>query len=268
MFAIDKGADFFGVPTYLTPSSQFFNELATISHQKIYSYGPVFRAEKHNTTHHLAEFWMLEIEISFIDRLSEMMLIAEKFFKDAIYFFLNSPFPQEILRSIHSHAPSHYMDHLEKLQINQKEPFGRISHDDSCKITKNNSLKISSPEEKFIVEKVFDSRPTFFFDYPAQQKPFYMKLNDDFETVSGFDLIFPDAGEIAGGSMRENRRDILEKRIEKSSLSLDSYRWYIDLCNFGIPRGGFGVGMERLLQYLARTPNIRDGVMIPRFRNT
>lgn len=240
-----------------------------MSHHKVYSYGPVFRAEKHNTTHHLAEFWMLELEMSFVDRLDDVMLVVEKFLKDLIYFFLNSSLPQEILKNVHNRDSS-YMDHLDDLLFVYKEPFGRISYDNACKILENDSpsFKISNPEEKFVVEKVFNRRPTFFFNYPIQQKPFYMKLNDDNKTVSGFDLVIPGVGELAGGSIREYRKKNLEMQIERLNLSIESYKWYVDMCKFGIPRGGFGIGMERLLQYLSKTSNIRENVISPRFKHT
>ena len=261
-------SDFFGKPANLTVSGQLQAEVYALAMSKVYTFGPTFRAENSNTSRHLAEFWMVEPEIAFCD-LAENMNLAESFLKYLVQYVLEHNeqdlqlFANFIDKKLHK-----------KLQAVLHSSFTHITYTDAVTILKKSAkvfdfpiswgLDLQAEHEKFLCEEVF-TNPVFVSDYPQKIKPFYMRLNDDNETVAAMDLLLPGIGEIIGGSQREERYDFLMARMKELHLNLDEYSWYLDLRNYGsVPHSGFGLGFERFLQFITSMNNIRDVIPFPR----
>ncbi|GBB86068.1 hypothetical protein RclHR1_12510007 [Rhizophagus clarus] len=257
--------EFFGKPVYLTVSGQLHAESISSYIPRVYSIGPIFRAENSFTSKHLSEFWMLESEISFITSLNDLYNFIENSIKYIIQYLLDNSY-QDI------DYFNQFIDNnlLNRLENTLKSPFIIMSYDDAINILKKNSFDISfgsplqSDHEKFL-STTYCNSPLFVIDYPKEIKPFYMRLNDDNKTVACTDLLFPKIGELVGGSLREERYSVLENNILIKGLSLEDYKWYLDLRKFGsVPHGGFGMGIERFLLYITGLENIKDVIPFPR----
>lgn len=256
--------NFFSKPAYLTVSTQLHLEIAAAAFPRVYSFSPVFRAENQDTTKHLSEFWMLECEISFLDDLRVLSGFIEDLLKSSA---------KELFNTCHDGA----LDR-EKTDRFFNVPFSIISYTDAVNELSKISGKfihslswgkdLQTEHERFLAEEIFKG-PVFVTDYPANLKPFYMKLNADGKTVNCLDLLVPGIGEIVGGSLREDDYDTLKWNIHKKLSIVEEnnpLQWYLDLRKFGsVPHGGFGLGFDRFLQFLSGTNNIRDTVMIPRY---
>lgn len=265
---IDFSQDFFGRRAFLTVSGQLEAEFLALSLGKVYTFGPTFRAENSNTTRHLSEFWMIEPEMAFAD-LKDDMNLAEDFFR-----FLCSRILERGEREL-SFLESQYKHiSLEDLHRLAETPFVHISYTDAVEELKNAKetfefpvnwgLDLHSEHERYLTDKIFKG-PVIVTDYPKEIKAFYMKLNPDGTTVAAMDVLVPKVGEIIGGSQREERLDILEERIKQIGISLENLQWYLDLRRFGsAPHAGFGLGFERLVQYMTGMVNIRDVIPCPR----
>ena len=265
---VDYTEDFFKKPAYLTVSGQLQAETMALAFGKVYTFGPTFRAEKSNTARHAAEFWMVEPEIAFAD-LSDDMDYAEGMIKFVIKYVLeNCPQDMEFLNK--------FVDKglIERLNAVANADFGRVTYTDAVKMLEEHNdefeFKISwgcdlqTEHERYLTEKIF-KRPVFVTDYPKEIKAFYMRLNDDGKTVAAADCLVMGIGEIIGGSQREERLDLLEKRIDELGLSPEDYSWYLDLRRYGgVKHSGFGLGFERLVMYLTGIDNIRDAIPYPR----
>ncbi len=265
---VDYTEDFFKKPAYLTVSGQLQAETMALAFGKVYTFGPTFRAEKSNTARHAAEFWMVEPEIAFAD-LSDDMDYAEGMIKFVIKYVLqNCPQDMEFLNK--------FVDKglIERLNAVANADFGRVTYTDAVKLLEEHNdefeFKVSwgcdlqTEHERYLTEKIF-KRPVFVTDYPKEIKAFYMRLNDDGKTVAAADCLVMGIGEIIGGSQREERLDLLEKRINELGLSPEDYSWYLDLRRYGgVKHSGFGLGFERLVMYLTGIDNIRDAIPYPR----
>lgn len=259
--------NFFSKPTYLTVSTQLHLEIAASSLSRVYSISPVFRAENQQTTKHLSEFWMLECEISFLDNLNILMEFIEELLKRSTEALLSSAIESSL--------------NIERVKDLLNRPFSKISYTDAIKELSKVSGKFSYPiswgkdlkteHERYLAESVFNG-PVFVTDYPQELKPFYMKLNKDGKTVTCCDLLLPGIGEIVGGSLREEDYASLKANMEKKIDIRDGsnpLQWYLDLRKYGsTPHGGFGLGIDRFLQFISGTSNIRDVVMIPRYADS
>lgn len=268
---IDYTKDFFNKPTNLTVSGQLNGETYAMAFKNIYTFGPTFRAENSNTTRHAAEFWMIEPEIAFAD-LKDDMILAEKMLKYVIWYVLENA-PEEMAFF------NQFVDKglLDRLQHVVSSEFGHITYTDAItELEKHNDefeYKVSwgcdlqTEHERYLTEKVF-GRPVFVTDYPKEIKAFYMKLNEDGKTVAAMDCLVPGIGEIIGGSQREDKLDILEKRMAECKLDPKDYDFYMDLRKYGSARhAGFGLGFERCVMYLTGMSNIRDVIPFPRTVN-
>jgi asparaginyl-tRNA synthetase len=267
--APDYGADFFGKRAYLTVSGQLAGETYATALSRIYTFGPTFRAENSNTTRHLSEFWMIEPEMAFYD-LADDMELAEDFVKhlitwalekcsDDLAFFDKRIKPGlldmlgHVLASPFVHLP--YTDAVRELE----------KHGDRFEYKPSWGADLQSEHERFLTEEVFHG-PVMVTDYPREIKAFYMKQNDDGKTVRAMDVLVPGMGEIIGGSQREEDLGRLSARRTELGLNPDDYWWYLDLRRYGtVPHSGFGLGFERLLQYVTGMGNIRDVIPYPRF---
>ncbi|MEM1309142.1 MAG: asparagine--tRNA ligase [Cyanobacteria bacterium P01_H01_bin.153] len=266
--AVDVQQDFFGKPAYLTVSGQLEAEIMAMAFTNVYTFGPTFRAENSNTSRHLAEFWMIEPEMAFCDLLGNAEL-AEAFLKYVFKSVLEQCeddmafFNQRIDDSVLATA-----DNI----INNE--FARITYTEAVdQLLKANQkfefpvewgIDLQSEHERYLAEVLF-KKPVIVTDYPAAIKAFYMRLNDDQRTVAAMDVLAPKVGEIVGGSQREERLDILEARIDEAGLPCDAYWWYLDLRRYGtVPHAGFGLGFERLVQFMTGMGNIRDVIPFPR----
>jgi asparaginyl-tRNA synthetase len=265
---IDYTKDFFGRPTYLTVSGQLEAEIFACALGKVYTFGPTFRAENSNTSRHLAEFWMVEPEMAFYD-LNDNMDLAEAFLKrickdalekcaDDMKFFAERIEPTAITT----------------LQGIVDTPFVRLSYTEAVDILTGSGQAFEFPvawgddlqseHERYLTEKHFQ-KPVILYDYPRGIKAFYMRLNDDDKTVRAMDVLVPRVGEIIGGSQREERLDVLERRMKEQHLDPASYWWYLDLRRYGtVPHSGFGLGLERTIQFVTGMGNIRDVIPFPR----
>ena len=265
---VDWSQDFFGKMTSLTVSGQLNGETYAMAFGSIYTFGPTFRAENSNTTRHAAEFWMIEPEIAFAD-LEDDMDLAEDMLKYVIRKVLDTC-TQEI------EFLTNFVDKglKERLELVASSDFARVSYTEAVEILKNSGAEFKYPvywgcdlqteHERYLTEKQF-GKPVFVTDYPKEIKAFYMRLNDDGKTVAAADCLAPGIGEIIGGSQREERLDVLEKRMEELGLDKSGYDWYLDLRRFGGTRhAGFGLGFERLIMYLTGVGNIRDVIPFPR----
>ncbi|HEY9880135.1 MAG TPA: asparagine--tRNA ligase [Leptolyngbyaceae cyanobacterium] len=265
---VDYDQDFFGKPAYLTVSGQLEAEIMAMAFTNVYTFGPTFRAENSNTSRHLAEFWMVEPEMAFCD-LEGNMDLAEDFLKFVFKQVLEQCsddmefFNQRIDDSVLATA-----DNI----INNT--FERITYTDAVNLLQKSDRKFEFPvewgidlqseHERYLAEELF-KKPVIVTDYPTGIKAFYMRLSDDGKTVRAMDVLAPKVGEIIGGSQREERLDVLERRIQEAGLDLEDYWWYLDLRRFGtVPHAGFGLGFERLVQFMTGMANIRDVIPFPR----
>ncbi|MBQ6755969.1 MAG: asparagine--tRNA ligase [Oscillospiraceae bacterium] len=266
--SIDWSKDFFGKATNLTVSGQLNAENFALAFGDVYTFGPTFRAENSNTQRHAAEFWMIEPEMAFAD-LDDDLECMESMLKFVINYVLEKC-PQE-MDFFNSFVDKGLKDRLMNVVSND---FGRITYTDAIELLKKNNDKFDYPvewgsdiqteHERYLAETVF-KRPVFVTDYPKEIKAFYMRLNDDGKTVAASDCLVPGIGEIIGGSQREERLDMLEKRMDELGLNKDDYWWYLDLRRYGSCRhAGFGLGFERLIMYLTGVSNIRDVELHPR----
>jgi asparaginyl-tRNA synthetase len=264
----DYGKDFFGKRSGLTVSGQLEAETYALALSRVYTFGPTFRAENSNTTRHLAEFWMIEPEMAFA-RLEDNMVLAEDFLK-----FLLSTALKDNAEDI-----AFFEAHIEKglsgaLRSVVDLPFVHMTYTDAVAELEKNAkafefkpywgCDLQSEHEKFLTETVARG-PVIVTDYPREIKAFYMKMNDDRKTVRAMDVLVPRLGEIIGGSEREENLSALEERIRSLGMSLEDYSWYLDLRRYGsVPHAGFGLGFERLIQYVTGMANIRDVIPYPR----
>ncbi len=267
----DPSKDFFGKPTSLAVTGQLEGETFAMAFSNIYTFGPTFRAENSNTKTHAAEFWMIEPEIAFCD-LEQLMDLEEDFLK-AIVATVMEKCPDE-LKFLDQYAGGGL---LEKLTALKDSHFARITHEQAITILREAMEKgtefkfepvyggdTAKEHEKYLTEEYFHS-PVFIYDWPKEIKAFYMYQNEDGKTVRGVDLLVPGAGELMGGSQREHRYDLLEKRMDEMGVSKEDMYWYLNLRKFGTcVHAGFGMGFERLLIYLTGVENIRD--VIPYYR--
>ena len=277
--------DFFGRSTHLTVSGQLEAELAATAFGDVYTFGPTFRAENSNTTRHLAEFWMVEPEMAFYD-IEDNMNLAEEFIKNIIQYVLENnkedlDFLAERLAAEEKALPVEKRSELgllEKLQLVCKEPFERITYTEAIDILlasnhyKKKKFKydvqwgidLQSEHERYLVEKHF-KKPVIVTGYPEGIKAFYMRMNEDGKTVAAMDILAPGIGEIVGGSQREERLDKLLERMEKMHVPTAEMQWYLDIRRFGtVPHAGFGLGFERMVQFVTGMGNIRDVIPFAR----
>ena len=283
---IDYSQDFFGKETNLTVSGQLEGETYAMSMGKIYTFGPTFRAENSNTSRHLAEFWMIEPEVAFMD-LDGNMDLAEDFLKYVVNFVLERnredlEFLDARLAKLEAKKPQAQrseMGLIEKLQFIIDNNFKRVSYTEAIEILRNckpNKKKkfeylieewgadLQSEHERFLVEKHFKC-PVILFDYPANIKAFYMRLNEDGKTVRAMDILFPGIGEMVGGSQREERLDVLIEKMKALDIDPEELWWYTDLRKYGSAvHSGFGLGFERLVMFATGMENIRDVIPYPR----
>ena len=282
---VSEDQDFFGKPTHLTVSGQLEAELAALSLGKAYTFGPTFRAENSNTTRHLAEFWMIEPELAFAD-ITDNMNLGEDFLKYLVKYalehchedlvFLNDRATKEEQQLPKEKRNQYSL--LERLQMVLDHHFERITYTNAIDILLQSKphkkkqfkfpvewgIDLQSEHEKFLVEKHF-KKPVVIVDYPAQIKAFYMRQNEDGKTVAAMDILFPGIGEIVGGSQREERYDVLEKKCKEFNVPKEAIWWYLDTRKFGtVPHAGFGLGFERLMMFLTGMTNIRDVIPFPR----
>lgn len=266
--SIDFRKDFFSKHVNLTVSGQLNVETFCMAFNKVYTFGPTFRAENSNTTRHAAEFWMIEPEIAFAD-LNDDMALAEDMLKFIINYCLeNAPEEMEFF--------SRFVDKglLERLNNVVNNEFAHVTYTEAIDLLKKHADEFEYPvewgcdlqteHERYLTEKVF-GRPVFVTDYPKEIKAFYMKLNDDGKTVAAMDLLVPGVGEIIGGSQREDDYNKLCGRIEELGMNTEDYSWYLDLRKYGsAPHAGFGLGFERAVMYITGMGNIRDVLPFPR----
>lgn len=266
--AVDYSQDFFGKPAYLTVSGQLEAEIMAMAFSNVYTFGPTFRAENSNTSRHLAEFWMVEPEMAFCNLIGNMDL-AEEFLKYIFHSVLeHCPEDMEFFNQRIDDTVLATADNI----INNT--FERITYTDAVKLLKKADrtfefpvewgIDLQSEHERYLAEDLF-KKPVIVTDYPTGIKAFYMRLNDGGETVAAMDVLAPKVGEIIGGSQREERLDVLERRIQEAGLPVEDYWWYLDLRRFGtVPHAGFGLGFERLVQFMTGMGNIRDVIPFPR----
>ncbi|MCX8079935.1 MAG: asparagine--tRNA ligase [Bacteroidia bacterium] len=284
---VDYSKDFFHRSANLTVSGQLEGELAAMAFSKIYTFGPTFRAENSNTTRHLAEFWMIEPEMAFYD-LEDNMNLAEEMLKyiigecikqnDKDLDFLNKRWEEEERQK--PAAERYPMNLLQRLQFVLEHPFERLTYTQAIEILQNSNynkkkkfkypvdrwgIDLQSEHERYLVEKHFQ-KPVILTDYPKDIKAFYMRLNEDGKTVRAMDILFPGIGEIVGGSQREERYEYLLQRMREMNIPEKELWWYLDTRRFGTcPHSGFGLGFERLVQFITGMGNIRDVIPFPRF---
>lgn len=283
---VDYSKDFFGKETNLTVSGQLEAETYAMSLGKVYTFGPTFRAENSNTSRHLAEFWMIEPEVAFMD-LSGNMDLAEDFMKSVLSYILkHNPedlaFLEERLIQEDKSKPQDERSEMtltEKLRFVIDNNFKRVSYTEAIDILRNSKpnkkkkfkylidewgADLQSEHERFLVEKHFKC-PVILFDYPANIKAFYMRLNEDEKTVRAMDILFPGIGEIVGGSQREERLDVLKEKMAALGIPEEELWWYLDLRKYGTAvHSGFGLGFERLVMFATGMSNIRDVIPYPR----
>lgn len=265
---IDFAMDFFDRPSYLTVSGQLEAEIFACGLGKAYTFGPTFRAENSNTPRHLAEFWMIEPEVAFCDLWGDMELaegLLKRIFKDVLnkcaedMEFFNERIDKTVIETIQHIIGSEFL---------------RVSYTDAIEILEKSGQQFEFPtvwgndlqaeHERYLTEKHF-RQPVILYDYPRSIKPFYMRVNDDGRTVRAMDVLVPKVGEIIGGSQREERLDVLEMRMKEQGLAPEGYWWYLDLRRYGtVPHAGFGLGLERVLQFVTGMANIRDVIPFPR----
>jgi len=284
--SINYKEDFFGKATNLTVSGQLEGELAAMALADIYTFGPTFRAENSNTARHLAEFWMIEPEMAFYD-LEDNANLAEEFIKYIIKYSLENnkedlEFLSQRLVEEEKQKPQNErseMGLIEKLEFVINNNFERLTYTEAVQILKESNhnkkkkfqyliddwgVDLQSEHERYLVEKHF-KKPVILTDYPKQIKAFYMRQNDDGKTVAAMDILAPGIGEIVGGSQREERLDKLTERMNEMHISTEELDWYLDTRRFGtVPHAGFGLGFERVVQFVTGMTNIRDVIPFPR----
>ncbi len=283
---VDYTQDFFGKETNLTVSGQLEAELAALAMSKVYTFGPTFRAENSNTSRHLAEFWMIEPEVAFAD-INDNMDLAEDMLKFLVEYVLENcmedlEFLNNRLKEEEKHKKEQDrspMNLIERLEFVLAEKFERISYTEAIDVLRNSNYNkkkkfsfliegwgadLQSEHERYLVEKHY-KKPVIITDYPKDIKAFYMKQNDDGKTVRAMDVLFPQIGEIIGGSQREEEYDKLLMRIEEMKIPKESMWWFIETRQFGtVPHSGFGLGFERLMLFVTGMGNIRDVIPFPR----
>lgn len=279
--------DFFGRSTNLTVSGQLEGELAAMAFGNIYTFGPTFRAENSNTTRHLAEFWMIEPEMAFYD-LEDNMNLAEEFIKHIIRYAMDNnredlEFLAQRLDEEEKQKPQNErseMGLIEKLEFVINNNFERITYTEAIEILRESNhnkkkkfqyvidkwgIDLQSEHERYLVEKHF-KKPVILTNYPKEIKAFYMRQNDDGKTVAAMDILAPGIGEIVGGSQREERIDKLVERMKEMHIPTEELDWYLDTRRFGAcPHAGFGLGFERIVQFVTGMGNIRDVIPFPRY---
>lgn len=285
--SIDYSKDFFGRETNLTVSGQLEGETYALALGEIYTFGPTFRAENSNTTRHLAEFWMIEPEMAFYD-IQDNMKLAQDFLQFLCRYALENC--QEDLEFLHKRAaeeeaakPQDQRSELgliDRLRFVTENDFQRLSYTEAIDVLRQSNpnkkkkfqylidqwgADLQSEHERYLVEKHF-KKPVILYNYPAAIKSFYMRQNDDGKTVAAMDVLFPGIGEIIGGSQREERLERLQRRVEELNMPVKDLWWYLELRKFGsAPHSGFGLGFERLIQFVTGMTNIRDVIAYPRF---
>tara|TARA_R110002012_G_scaffold291564_1_gene486104 strand:+ start:125334 stop:126767 length:1434 start_codon:yes stop_codon:yes gene_type:complete len=283
---VDYSEDFFGKETNLTVSGQLEAETYAMSLGKVYTFGPTFRAENSNTSRHLAEFWMIEPEVAFMD-LAGNMDLAEDFMKSVLGYILEHnkedlEFLDQRLSDEEKTKPQaerSEMSLIEKIKFVVDNNFKRVSYTEAIDILRNSKpnkkkkfnyiieewgADLQSEHERFLVEKHFKC-PVILFDYPANIKAFYMRLNEDGKTVRAMDILFPGIGEMVGGSQREERLDVLKEKMKALDIDEEELWWYLDLRKYGTAvHSGFGLGFERLVMFATGMSNIRDVIPFPR----
>ena len=284
--SINFKEDFFGRSTNLTVSGQLEGELAATAFGDIYTFGPTFRAENSNTARHLAEFWMIEPEMAFCD-LEDNANLAEEFIKYIIKYAMDNnredlEFLAQRLADEEKQLPQDKrseMGLIEKLEFVLNNNFERLTYTEAIDILKESNhnkkkkfqypvtgwgMDLQSEHERYLVEKHF-KKPVILTNYPKEIKAFYMRQNDDGKTVAAMDILAPGIGEIVGGSQREERLDKLEQRMKEMNVPADQLWWYLDTRRFGtVPHAGFGLGFERMVQFVTGMNNIRDVIAFPR----
>jgi len=268
---IDYSEDFFGKRTNLTVSGQLAVEPFCLAFGKVYTFGPTFRAENSNTTRHASEFWMIEPEIAFAD-LNDDMELAE----DMIRYIISDVVEKckDEMDFLNNFVDKDLYSRLNKVLSSE---FGCVTYTEAIELLEKSGRSFQFPvrwgcdlqteHERYLTEEVM-KKPVFVINYPKEIKAFYMRVNDDNRTVAAMDLLVPGIGEIVGGSQREDRYDVLEKRIEELGLNKEEYQWYLDMRRFGgAPHAGFGLGFERMLMYITGMQNIRDVIPYPRTVN-
>jgi asparaginyl-tRNA synthetase len=284
--SVNYKEDFFGKETNLTVSGQLEAETFAMSLGKVYTFGPTFRAENSNTSRHLAEFWMIEPEVAFMD-LAGNMDLAEDFMKSVLKYVLEHNredlefLEQRLLdeEKTKPQAERSEMSLIEKINFVVDNNFKRVSYTEAIDILKNSKpnkkkqfkyiidewgADLQSEHERFLVEKHFKC-PVILFDYPANIKAFYMRLNEDGKTVRAMDILFPGIGEMVGGSQREERLEVLKEKMKALDISEEELWWYLDLRKYGTAvHSGFGLGFERLVMFATGMGNIRDVIPYPR----
>ncbi len=265
---VDFSKDFFGQETFLTVSGQLNVEAYCMAMSKVYTFGPTFRAENSNTSRHLAEFWMIEPEVAFAN-LNDICELSQRLLRylcktvlderaDDLHFF-NQFVDQGCIARVETMAQTDfevmsYTDAIKQLESSKKRFDYPVSW----------GLDLQSEHERYLAEELC-KKPVILTDYPKDIKSFYMRLNDDGKTVAAMDVLAPGIGEIIGGSQREERLDVLDRRMDECSLNKDYYSWYRDLRRYGtVPHAGFGLGFERLISYVTGVNNVRDVIPFPR----
>lgn len=266
---VDYSQDFFACSSYLTVSGQLEGEVYASALSDIYTFGPTFRAENSNTSRHLAEFWMIEPEMAFAD-INDNQDNAEAYLKYVLQYVID-----------HCPEDMHFFDKyvstglLERLKHVIDTPFERVSYSYAIRILEKAEKKFDFPvkwgldlqseHERYLAEDFF-GKPVILTDYPKQIKSFYMRANDDEKTVAAMDVLVPKIGELIGGSQREERLDVLERKMKENDLRSEDYWWYLELRKYGsVPHAGYGVGFERLVQFATGMENIRDVIPFPRY---
>ena len=284
---IDESQDFFGKKTNLTVSGQLEAELGALALGQVYTFGPTFRAENSNTSRHLSEFWMIEPEVAFAD-LNDNMDLAEDFLKYCIQYVLDKcsddiAFLDKRLVDEEKNLPKEQkseMGLIERLQFVVENDFERLTYTEAINILRNSKpnkkkkfqyliegfgADLQSEHERYLVEKKF-KKPVILTDYPKGIKAFYMRMNEDGQTVRAMDILFPGIGEIVGGSQREERMEILKSRMEEMDVDQEELWWYLETRQFGsCPHSGFGLGFERLIMFVTGMKNVRDVIPFPRY---
>ncbi len=266
---VDYSQDFFGRPTYLTVSGQLNGEMYACALSDVYTFGPTFRAENSNTSRHLAEFWMIEPEMAFAD-LNDNMDCAEAYIKYVLKYALDNC--EEDMQFFNKLVAPGIIERLEHI-INT--PFERATYTYAVRVLEKANkpfefpvkwgIDLQSEHERFLAEEFFN-KPVILTDYPKQIKAFYMRANDDNKTVAAMDVLFPGIGEIIGGAQREERLPLLEAKMRDLHLNPEDYWSYLELRKYGsVPHAGFGVGLERLVQFATGMENIRDVIPFPRY---
>lgn len=265
---IDFSQDFFGKSAFLTVSGQLEAEIMATAFSNVYTFGPTFRAENSNTSRHLAEFWMVEPEMAFCDLEGDMDL-AEEFLKNIFKSVLESCpedmefFNKRIDNTVFETANTIINNNFERITYTEavsllKKVDGKFEYPVEW------GLDLQSEHERYLCEELF-KKPVIVTDYPAKIKAFYMRLNNDSKTVRAMDVLVPKVGEIIGGSQREERLDVLEMRIDEQEINKEELWWYLDLRRYGtVPHAGFGLGFERVVQFMTGMGNIRDVIPFPR----